>query len=136
MTTTPRTMVTRALRMLGHDPEETPTSTEMDSGLQALNAMLHDWKGQAVDIGHSDFALDDDMSVELDPKFTQGTTALLAIVLSPEYPHAQIPPPVAIMAQQGWAALQAAYFDSSVDSDLVVDEGFQRLSTNRRWGIF
>lgn len=136
MTTTPRTMITRALRMLGHDPEETPSATEMASGLEALNAMLHGWKGQSVDIGHSDFLVDDDVSVELDPKFNEGTTALLAIALSPEYPHAPIPAPVAVMAQQGWAALQAAYFDSSIDSDLVVDSGFQRLSSNRRWGMF
>lgn len=136
MTTTPRTMGTRALRMLGADPEEVPTATQMSTMLEALNAMLHGWKGQGVDIGHSDFALDDDMSVELDPKFNEGTTALLAIVLDPEYPSFSVSPPVAIMAQQGWAALQAAYFDSSIDSDLVVDTGFQRLSANRRRGFW
>lgn len=132
MTTTPRTMVTSALRKLGHDPEETPTATEMASGLEALNLMLHGWKGQAVDIGHSDFAVDDDVSVELDPKFHEGTIALLAIALSPEYPHAPIPAPVAVIAVQAWAALQAAYFDSSQDSDLTVDLA---LIPRRRWGF-
>lgn len=136
MTTTPRTMVASALRKLGHDPEETPTSTEMASGLEAFNLMLHAWKGQGVDIGHSDFAVDDDVSVELDPKFHEGAIALLAIAISPEYPHAQVPAPVVIVATQGWSALQAAYFNSSVDADLVVDSGFQRLSSNRRAGVF
>lgn len=136
MTTTPRTMGTRALRMLGADPEEVPTATQLATMLEALNAMLHGWKGQGVDIGHSDFALDDDVSVELDPKFFEGTTALLAVVLDPEYPGFGVSPPIAVMAQQGWAALQAAYFNSSVDADLVVDAAFQRLSSNRRWGVF
>lgn len=136
MTTTPRTMITRALRQLGADPEEVPTATQMATGLEALNTMLHAWKGQGVDIGHSDFLVDDDMSAELDPKFNEGTTALLAVALDPEYPGYTVAPPVILMAQQGWAALQAAYFDSSIDSDLVVDTGFQRLSANRRRGFW
>lgn len=136
MTTTPRTMISRAIRLLGADPEETPTATQLSTGLVALNDMIHAWKGQGVDIGHSDFALDDDVSVELDPKFNEGTTALLAIALDPEYPGLSVSPPIAVMAQQGWAALQAAYFDSSIDSDLVVDTAFQRLQSNRRWGLW
>lgn len=136
MTTTPRTMISRAIRLLGADPEETPTATQLASGLVAFNDMIHAWKGQGVDIGHSDFALDDDVSAELDPKFNEGTTALLAIALDPEYPGLNVSPPIAIMAAQGWAALQAAYFDSSIDSDLVVDTAFQRLQSNRRWGLW
>src|SRR5258708_7415273 len=133
MTTTPRTQITRALRMLASDPEEVPTATQMSTGLEAWNAMLHGWKGQGVDIGHSDMALDDDISVELDPMFNEGAAALLAVTLDPEYPAYTISAPVIVMAQQGWAALQAKYFDSSIDSDIVVDTAFQRLQSNRRW---
>ncbi len=136
MTTTPRTQITRAIRLLGGDPEETPTATQIATGLIAMNSMIHAWKGQGVDVGHSDFAVDDDTSVEIDPMFDEGVAALLAIVLDPEYPGLNVSPPVIIMAQQGWAALQARYFDSSIDSDIVVDSAFQRLQSNRRWGLW
>lgn len=133
MTTTPRTQITRALRMLGADPDEVPSSTAMANGLEAWNGMLHGWKGKGVDIGHSDMAVDDDISVELDPQFNEGSAALLAITLSAENANLQPTPAIAIIAQRGWEALQDAFADTSIDSDLRVDPVLGRLQANRRW---
>lgn len=133
MTTTPRTMITSALRKLGNDPEETPSGTDLAVGLEILNQMLNGWKGQGVDIGHQDFAIDDDVSVELAPQFHEGAIALLGIALASDMPGRTVTPMTLVVAQQGWSALLAAYFDSSVDSDLVPDRMFQH---RRRWGVW
>lgn len=132
--TTARDVIKRSLRLLGQiDPEEDITSSQADTGLQALNAMVHGWKGQGVDVGHEDWTLDDDVTVEIDPMHLNALASLLAVDLIAEYPSAQLPPATAQMAVQSWAALQAAYFDSSVDSDLVVDTTLRRLQADRRW---
>lgn len=129
--TTARSVVYRALRMMGVvDPEETPTSTMATNGLETLNAMVHAWKGQKVDVGHEDWDFDNDVTVELDPMHVDGMTALLVIAMLPEYPNTQLSPAVKVVADNGWEALKAAHIDSSVDSDLVVDRAFQ----GRRWG--
>lgn len=125
--TTARSVVNRALRMLGViDPDETPSATMADNALEALNAMVHAWKGQKVDVGHEDWTLDDDVTVEVDPMHVNGMTALLAIDMLPEYPGRQLSPAVKLIADGGWEALKAAYTDSSVDSDLTLDTAFQR----------
>lgn len=133
--TTARQVITRSLRQLGIvDPEETPTDTQMDTGLEALNAMVHGWKAQSVDISHEDWTVDDDVTIELDPMHVNGMTALLCGTLQPEFPGSVLSPEIVAMATTGWAGLQAAYFDSSIDSELTVDSGFKRLQANRRWG--
>ncbi len=137
MTTTARDTVYRMLRMLGvSDPEETPSSAQAEFGLLALNAMVKGWKAQGVDVGHvADWTLDSITDLEIDPQHWTALCALLAIHLSPEYPNAPVPPATAQLAQNGWAGIQAAYFDSSLDAELQADTGFQRLSANRqRWG--
>lgn len=129
--TTALSVIARSLRQLGViDPEETPTDTQVSNGLEALNAMVHGWKAQGVDAGHEDWATTDDVTVEIDPQHVNTMTALLTITLQPEFAGSQVAPAVVAAATNGWAGLQAAYFDSSVDSDLVVDIGLQ---ARRRW---
>lgn len=125
--TTAQSVVYRALRMLGvADPEETPTATMAANGLETLNAMVHGWKGQKVDVGHEDWALTDEVTVEVDPQHVNSMTALLAVEMLPEYPGMTLSPAVLAVAANGWAALQAAYTDSSVDTDLTLDTAFRR----------
>lgn len=130
MSYTAQQTVNRSLRMLGViDPTETPTDTQAQNALEAINSMVHGWAGKSVDIGHDDWALTDDVTLELDVKHIEGLCALGAITLQPEYPGSQISQAVAAIASAGWASLQAAFHDTSVDSDLVADNMFQHRRT-------
>lgn len=134
MAQTARDTVTRALRMLGVIVNGVvPTAVEATNGLMALNAMMHAWKGQAVDIGHIDLGLNDD--IDLPDEHLNGCTALLAVELSTEY-LAPVPPAVVAAATNGWSALQAAYIMDDESRDLRVEKGLRRLGANRRGYIY
>lgn len=122
--------VTRAMRMLGVVIIGNAISaTEGANGLTALNAMMHGWKGQGVDIGHIDLALTD--NIDLADQFLNGCTALLAIELSSEF-TVPVPAGVAATAANGWSALQAEYITNDITRDMTVELGLQRLGANRR----
>lgn len=130
--TTAREVIYRALRQLGvSDPDETPTGRQASDALVALNAMVHGWKANGVDVGHADWTLDDEVDLEIDPEFVRGLSAMLAIDLAPEYPGAQINVAVGKMSDDGWKALIARYHDTSTDSDLTCDAGLQSIGIQR-----
>lgn len=130
MPQTARDTITRAMRMLGINISgSAPTPTEAANGLIALNAMMHGWKGQGVDIGHIDLSLS--TNVDLADEFLNGCTALLAAELSPEF-TVPIPQAVGIAAANGWAALQARYITNDLNSDMTCETGLLRLQANRR----
>lgn len=134
MSQTARDTVKRAMRMLGVLIAGTePTAVQATNGLLALNAMMHAWKGQGVDIGHIDLALSDD--VDLADQFLNGCTALLAVELSPEFSR-PVPPAVGIMAANGWAALCAEYVESDESRDMVVETALQRIGAGNRGGWY
>lgn len=118
--TTALDIVTRAFRKSGISGEgeilEAETAVE---GLVALNDMLHAWKLDSVDIGHSDLALDDDFP--LGPEFQEGTVYLLASRLSPNY---TIPP--AFDADAWFRKIQAAY---ATIASVSMPLGLQNLSS-------
>lgn len=131
MAQTARDTITRALTMLGITLSgNAPTAVEAFDGLKALNNMIHAWKGQGVDVGHVDLALSDNLA--LAPEHHEGTTALLAIRLSPDY-SAPVPKETALIASNGWAALQAKYIADSPSNDLICETGL-RIIGRRRYG--
>lgn len=109
------------------DPDETPTDRQMQDALDAMNQMMHGWRSQGVDIAHYDLTLDDD--VNLDPQHIEGCKALLAVRMQPEYPGSNLTASVVQLANNGWAALQAAYIS---DDLLKVDCALSRIG-GRRW---
>lgn len=130
MSQTARDIVTRAMRMLGVVIIGNAISeVEATNGLTALNAMMHGWKGQGVDIGHIDLTLND--NIDLADQFVNGCTALLAVEISSEF-TVPIPQAVALAAANGWAALQAEYITNDITRDMTVELGLQRLGANRR----
>lgn len=133
MTTTIRDRVYRALRMLGvSDPEETPSAAQAQYGLLAANEMARAWKGKGVDIGHNaDWTLDSILDAELPREHHEAFTALLAITLMPEYPGTVLPAATGAIAMDGWNSLQAAYMDTSEDSDLQAPTALRRNAANR-----
>lgn len=105
--TTASDIVTRALRKIGVKSSDEDASSEvMTEGLEALNAMMHGWKLQGVDLSHTDLALTDTFS--LDPEYEEGTVYLLASRLSPDYTR-----PQAFDADAWFRGFQAAY--ASID---------------------
>lgn len=130
MSQTARDTITRAMRMLGVIiGGTTPTAVQGANGLLAMNAMMHGWKGQSVDIGHQDLGLNDNLA--LPDEFLNGVTALLAVELSSEF-VVPVPPGVVSSAINGWSALQARYITDNPNQDMIVDTGLRRLSANRR----
>lgn len=132
MSQTARDVITRAMRLLGVIiAGNAPTTPEANNGLLALNAMLHGWKGQGVDIGHIDLTLND--NVDVADQFLNGCTAMLAVELSPEY-GVPIPQAVGIAASNGWSAICAEYKENDIARDVTSDLGLRRLSANRSRG--
>lgn len=130
MSQTARDTITRAMRMLGVVIVGNAISDiEAANGLTALNAMMHGWKGQGVDIGHIDLTLND--NIDLADQFINGCTALLAVELSPEF-TVPIPAATALAASNGWSALCAEYITNDITRDMTVETGLRRLGANRR----
>lgn len=134
MSKTARDTITRAMRMLGVIIGGTdPSDVESSNGLLALNAMMHGWKGKGVDIGHIDLDINDDLDVA--DEHCEGTTALLAIALAPEF-TVSVSAAVGVLASEGWSSLQAAYITNDITRDMTVETGLRRLGANRRGGWY
>jgi hypothetical protein len=121
-------VVTAALKRLRViNARRTPDAYAMDDGIKALNAMLHSWKGNGVDIGHMDLDSGDDFP--LDDEHVQGVTAMLAIRLADSY---GLEPAASIVrdATEGWSALLAEYVEPG---DAEIDNGLTRLTMFRSW---
>jgi hypothetical protein len=122
---TVRDTVTQAVGMLGVQMAGVAlTSNEMSDGVKRYNAMIHGWKGQGVDVGHIDQTLNDD--VALAPEHHNAVTALLAVNLAPAY-LVTVSQELAVIATNGWSALQAAYITNDPNKDMTVETGLRRL---------
>jgi hypothetical protein len=112
-------IVTRAFRRAGlFDPLETPSSIDMQTGQEALTAMINSWEASG---------LSGDV-LPLDARFEQAVVAMLGVRLSEEYGKA----PGAVMlrdAENGWQSLQGAYFalpESQFESGLLYTGHYSR----------
>lgn len=101
--TTMRDVVTAAYRKVnvGRSGADLVAANAAE-GLFALNAMLHAWKLQGVDISHSDLTLSSDFP--LGDEYVEGTLYLLAGRIAPNYER-----PVGFDADAWFRAIQAAY---------------------------
>ena len=69
-------IVTAALRLIGVVAEDEPASGEaMQSGVAALNRMLHGWKAAGVDVSHTDQTSSD--TFQLGAEYEEATIRLL-----------------------------------------------------------
>jgi hypothetical protein len=122
---TVRDTVTQALGMLSvQTAGVAPTSVQALDGVKRYNAMIHGWKGQGVDVGHIDQTLNDD--VALAPEHYNAISALLAVNLAPSY-LVSVSQELAVIATNGWSALQAAYITNSPNKDMTVETGLRRI---------
>lgn len=100
---TMRDIVGRAFRKNGLTASDTDlTADQASEGLDALNAMLHEWKLRGVDISHSDLGLDG--TFPLGDEYKDGVVHMLAARLWPDY---MVPP--AFDPDDFFRAIQAAY---------------------------
>lgn len=127
-------IVTRSLkrlRVIGAG--ESPSAAQMQSGTDALNAMIASWEGEG---------LSGDI-LPLPSRFEQGIIAMLGVRLAGDYGKS----PDAVLARDadnGWSSLQAAYFavpQSTFDRALkwtgnYTDYGYflgNEIDANARW---
>jgi hypothetical protein len=91
---------TRALRRTGSfDVLDNPSAVDVATATEALNAMIASWEAEG---------LSGDV-LPLDSRFEQAVVAMLGVRLCEEY--GKSPGPVLVRdADNGWMALQAAYF--------------------------
>lgn len=91
---------TRALRRAGvFDVLQSPSAIDVQSATEALNAMIASWEAEG---------LSGDV-LPLDSRYEQGVVAMLAVRICEEY--GKTPGAVLVRdADNGWSALQAAYF--------------------------
>lgn len=91
---------TRALRRVGaFDALETPSAVDVANATEALTAMIASWEAEG---------LSGDV-LPIDSRFEQAVIAMLAMRLCEEY--GKTPGPVLMRdADNGWNAIQAAYF--------------------------
>ena len=101
-------IITRAYRKTGVAGVGEDLEPEyVAEGLDALNAMLHQWKLRSVDIEHTDLSTSG--AFPIGPEYAEGTVYLLAERVSPDYQR-----PAAFDADDFFRAIQAAY--------MVIDE--------------
>ncbi|MEM8575526.1 MAG: hypothetical protein AAGF48_12925 [Pseudomonadota bacterium] len=122
-------IVTRALKRLRvNNPRQTPDGVDISDGLDALNDMMHSWKGEGVDTDHDTLKLSD--VFPLDDEHIQGVSALLAVRLASDH-GTPIPDGVARDARMGWGALQAEFVKPAPDASF--EPGLTRLQFGRYW---
>lgn len=125
------TKALKRLRVVG--ASESPSAAQMQSGTDALNAMIASWEGEG---------LSGDI-LPLPSRFEQGIIALLGVRLAGDY--GKSPDAVLVRdADNGWTSLQAAYFavpQSTFDRALkwtgnYTDYGYflgNEIDANARW---
>lgn len=127
MTTTYRDIVEGALKRLRViNPRKAVEGVAASEGLDALNEMMHSWKGVGCDVDHETADLTDDFG--LDDEHVQGVKALLAVRLASDY-GMEISPGIVRDADMGWVALQAEFIDAAPDPEF--DAGLTRLTLGR-----
>lgn len=96
-------IVNRAYRKIGVLAiDEELGGDEAETGIEALNGMLHEWSLRGVDISHTDKILSDEFP--LAAAYRDGTVYMLASRLAPDYVV-----PQAFDADDFFRAIQAAY---------------------------
>jgi hypothetical protein len=125
MTTTAK-IVTKALQKIGIASASQPVSaTDLNDGIDALNAMMHAWKLQGVDVSHVNLSAADQFS--LGAEYEEGTIYLLASRLSPDYEA-----PQAFDADTWFRRIQAAYL---VINDVEMPRALTRIGQHRRFWL-
>ena len=125
---TARDICTRAVRRLVPDVGQDLSADEAKVVLDALNKMMSAWAANGVDVNH--YPLDLESPFPLDEMFEQGTIALLAMRIAGDFGvvDTAIPAGVVRDADEGWAALQAAYIRPG---RVRFDRGLTRMSSQR-----
>ena len=99
-------IVTDALNLIGvAGVSENASSEDAKFALDALNDMIFAWELKGVDVSHTALGLTSTFA--LDDKFVEATKYLLGQRLSRLYGR---PPPDPLITDDGWRALQAAYW--------------------------
>ena len=120
--TTARDIIKAAHRKIGVvDAHSGLTSDEADTGLEALNAMMHGWRLFGVDTSHTTLTIND--AFPLGTEFEEGTTYLLASRIAPEYEV-----PAAFDADMFFRAIQAAYL---VIEEAEIPSALRRMPSDR-----
>ena len=123
--TTVLKIVTRSLRKIGVAAmDETPTADETENAVDALNAMIHAFKLEGVDLEWSDQISTDEFA--LDPEYHEGIVYLLASRMNPDY---TIPP--SFNADDWWRSIQA---NNVTAPTAVVPLALRRMVGNLRRG--
>lgn len=130
--TTARDIVTRALRILSVVARDVSVeSHDAETGLEALNQMLHGWRLRGVDVGLvDDYTLNDEFTKPGD-EFREATAFLLAEALAPEF-DVTLNREAATKAINSWRLIQR-YFLCVEDQD--TDRGLQRMPSSL-WAPF
>lgn len=119
-------IVLRAFRKIGVEAEDVELTEERRTrGRDAFNMMIHAWKLQGVDVGHTD--LFSNSPFPFAPEFQEGCVYLLAQRLSPDY---QVP--ANFDADDWFRKIQAAYLvipEQTVPSAMI-------YMPNRVWRDF
>jgi hypothetical protein len=108
------------------NPRFSPDATAAAEALTALNEMMHSWKTNGIDIGHSTLAATDDFP--LGDEYVQGVKALLAIRLSSDH-GLEVSQSIVRDAELCWAALQAEFMEAATLSEF--DLGLTRMTFGR-----
>lgn len=104
---TPQLAIKRALRKLGVIASgESPSHDEAADGLTCLNAMLHRWKIEGVDLNHISVTLT--QTLPYPPSHDDPIVSNLAIEYASEF-GIPIKPELAVIAGRGFTALQNHY---------------------------
>lgn len=117
-------IITRAHRLLGVSGQgETLTAEMASEGLDALNAMLHEWAAKGVTYAHTDLSQGDTLATptELD----RAVAHLLAVDLAPVY---LVGAPFDPMPH--WRTVQAVYSDVQ---SITLPLSLQSFPSSRRW---
>lgn len=117
---TAQEIINGALRLLAViQTGETPTSSESDDSLDALNQMLSGWADQGIDLEHADLVLGDTLPYQ--DNHLAAIRYSLAVELAPEFGKS-ITPEIADRQDRYFRGLQAVYADPSLlGTDAALD---------------
>ena len=102
--TTVSKIVARSLRLIQViDPSQTVNDQDMETGIEALNAMVQRWEADLLSLGWSPVASPQDV-VPIPLEAEQAVAYCLAVMLAPEYGVSPLPS-VVQLANSGYADL-------------------------------